>query len=241
MSDKADKMDKAKVLGTIKVVQRFLSMNKKVVGRDKIYRVLQYTSRFLVWFIPTQTSNAAELVAKLKKLEAHLSMGRKLIRLYKCLDFAVDFESALFEPNPTLRVLSAADSLSKCVRMCFDHIHWAIKVGLLPTWDEKRFGRLANVFWLTGLVAAVSKNYFLLDRAMKREARARKEQQKEVAEKARGEQHMFALAIFRDMCDIPVPLHSLDYLPKVSPGVPAFTGTVASIIGLWEAWNAEAK
>lgn len=75
MSDKA--AEAQKVLGTLKVVQQFLAMNKKVVGRDKVYRVIQYVARFMVWFIPTQTSDAADFVAKLKKLEAHISIGRK--------------------------------------------------------------------------------------------------------------------------------------------------------------------
>lgn len=100
-----------------------------------------------------------------------------VLRLYKSLEFAVDFENALCERNPILRVLSAADSGSKCFRMLFDNIHWAIKIGLLPSLDEKRFGRLANAFWLTGLFAAIGKNYVLYTSALKKEARARKDQQ----------------------------------------------------------------
>ncbi len=66
-----------RVLAGNRALAQFLAMNRKVVGRDKVYRVVQYLARFLAWLINSQAPSAQDTIAKLRKLEAHFSIGRK--------------------------------------------------------------------------------------------------------------------------------------------------------------------
>lgn len=56
------------------------------------------------------------------------------------------------------------------------------------------------------------------------------------AERHRGQQQGYVLTLIRDMCDLPIPMHALDLLPTVPSGLVGLSGTIASLIGMYEVW-----
>ena len=60
-----------------------------------------------------------------------------------------------------MRVLSVLDGLNLALRMIFDNMQWAAKVGVYDG-DEKKLGRLANYFWLLGLVMSIARGLYRL-------------------------------------------------------------------------------
>lgn len=60
--------------------ERLVTFNKKTVGRDKIYRFIQYAARFVIVSMNNAeglTERRKETLRKLQKLESSLSFGRK--------------------------------------------------------------------------------------------------------------------------------------------------------------------
>jgi peroxin-11B len=57
-------------------VQPWLKFTATTVGRDKLYRTLQYFSRFLAWYIARQ-GVTKETVARFNNLKKTLALSRK--------------------------------------------------------------------------------------------------------------------------------------------------------------------
>lgn len=57
-------------------VQPWLKFTATTVGRDKIYRAVQYFSRFLAWYLLRQGSSK-ETVARFNNLKKTLALSRK--------------------------------------------------------------------------------------------------------------------------------------------------------------------
>jgi hypothetical protein len=62
-------------------VQPWLKYTATTVGRDKIYRAVQYFSRFLAWYLLRQGATK-ETVARFNSLKKTLGLSRKCRSLY---------------------------------------------------------------------------------------------------------------------------------------------------------------
>ena len=68
-----------------------------------------------------------------------------------------------------MRALSVLDGLNLALRMVFDNMQWAVKVGVADG-DEKRLGRLANTFWLLGLLMSIARGIYRMRQLREDEA-----------------------------------------------------------------------
>ncbi len=89
------------------------------------------------------------------------SSNRAVMRLAKTIDYLLVASRAMSEKEPIVRVLSVMDGLNLALRMVFDNLQWAAKTGIYDG-DEKKLGRLANRFWLYGLVMSIIRGFYRL-------------------------------------------------------------------------------
>ena len=64
---------------------QIIALNNKTNGKDKIYRTIQYFSKF-AWYVLWKTKSNKDYIEILKKLETAMSTTRKGIIYYTILE-----------------------------------------------------------------------------------------------------------------------------------------------------------
>eukprot|EP00054_Salpingoeca_dolichothecata_P021343 m.136442 g.136442 ORF g.136442 m.136442 type:complete len:226 (-) comp23958_c0_seq12:426-1103(-) len=216
-------------------LRKLVAFNKNVTARDKTFRVVQYSSRYLGWYFKVKRSSIP-LAARFHKLEGSLSTGRKMYRLLRFLDHSFSAWAALQTKDSLLRVLMVLDDVNKALRMVFDHVLWFSKVGLYQG-AARIFGRLGSLFWLLGLIVSMLKNLLLMSTNLREEKIAKRNRQHKQLGSLQNKRKTITLNMIRDILDLPVPLFALDLLPFVPTGYVGLSGAISSVIGLHQMWT----
>eukprot|EP00051_Salpingoeca_urceolata_P013625 m.171655 g.171655 ORF g.171655 m.171655 type:complete len:406 (+) comp17845_c0_seq2:100-1317(+) len=217
------------------LAKKYVKFTMRTTGRDKIYRTLQYASRFLSHYALTKLG--AKLIAeRLKNLERGLSSGRKLMRLGKTLDYLLTTQKALLERDSLLRILSVATEVNRAGRMLFDMLMWAYQVGVLKG-DRTSIGKLGSWCWLLGIATSFGKNAYVLGQLLEDEKRLRQRREKDAAEEVRARQYAVVMDLCKDVFDCPIPMLGLKLLPASSEGLVGGSGAISSAIGLYQSWT----
>ncbi|CAH2042551.1 unnamed protein product, partial [Iphiclides podalirius] len=103
-----------------------IKVNNQSVGRDKLARLVQYTSR-LVWH-QLESRNANKYsVDRIKSLENTLSTFRKVLRLGRCVDIFYTALNSIHIEDPFLRFTLTTSKLAHALYLYADHIVWLSK------------------------------------------------------------------------------------------------------------------
>lgn len=111
-------------------ILRFLDWLKKTDGRDKLYRLVAYGSKIPIHILK-ETGGDKELIQKLSKGASAVGLSRKLMRMFRSVQFMQDFLTSLDLADNTERVLSSIKAFSLFIWMLVDHAQWMAKVILI--------------------------------------------------------------------------------------------------------------
>lgn len=135
-----------------------IKVNNQSVGRDKLARLIQYTSR-LVWH-QLEIRNANKYsIDRIKNLELTLSSFRKILRLGRCVDICYTALNSMHIEDPILRLTLTISKLANALFLYADHIVWLTKSGFLKT-DSEKWNRIANKFWLLSIIANLTRDLY---------------------------------------------------------------------------------
>ncbi|XP_022837336.1 peroxisomal membrane protein 11B [Spodoptera litura] len=135
-----------------------IKVNNQTTGRDKLARLIQYTSR-LVWH-QLEIRNANKYsVDRIKNLELTFSSFRKILRLGRCIDICYTALNSMHIEDPILRVTLTISKLAHALFLYSDHIVWLTKSGFLKT-DSEKWNRTANKFWLISIIANLARDFY---------------------------------------------------------------------------------
>lgn len=220
-----------------------LKVNNQSVGRDKLARLLQYTSRLLWHQLELRNANKYS-VDRIKNLEITFSSFRKILRLGRCIDI---FYTALNSIHIEDRFLRLTISISKIAQALFlyaDHIVWLTRSGFLRT-DSDGWNRTANKFWLLSIIANLLRDLYeilhLLD--LHKTELLKPSDLLNIKRKYdyyTGAKHVFTfvnchkdvfLDTLKNSCDLFIPLTMLGFT-KLSPSTVGVLGAVSSIAAL---------
>ncbi|CAK1584709.1 unnamed protein product [Parnassius mnemosyne] len=135
-----------------------IRVNNQSVGRDKLARLVQYTSR-LVWH-QLETRNANKYsVDRVKSLENTLSTFRKVLRLGRCIDIFYTALNNIHIEDPFLRFTVTTSKLAHALYLYADHIVWLSKSGFLKS-DSDGWSQTANRFWLLSIIANLARDFY---------------------------------------------------------------------------------
>ncbi|CAH1640368.1 unnamed protein product [Spodoptera littoralis] len=135
-----------------------IKVNNQTTGRDKLARLIQYTSR-LVWH-QLEIRNANKYsVDRIKNLELTFSSFRKILRLGRCIDICYTALNSMHIEDPILRVTLTVSKLAHALFLYSDHIVWLTKSGFLKT-DSEKWNRTANKFWLISIIANLARDFY---------------------------------------------------------------------------------
>uniref|UniRef100_A0A8D2KTF6 Peroxisomal biogenesis factor 11 beta n=2 Tax=Varanus komodoensis TaxID=61221 RepID=A0A8D2KTF6_VARKO len=111
-----------------------------------------------------------DFLARIKQLEAHLSLGRKLFRLGNSADALEAAKRAIHLSDMVLRFCITVSHLNRAMYFACDNILWAGKSGLVPHLDQEKWGQRSFRYYLFALILNLSRDAYEIRLLMEREA-----------------------------------------------------------------------
>ncbi|CAH0695974.1 unnamed protein product [Spodoptera exigua] len=220
-----------------------IKVNNQSSGRDKLARLIQYTSR-LVWH-QLEIRNANKYsVDRIKNLELTFSSFRKILRLGRCIDICYTALNSMHIEDPILRVTLTVSKLAHALFLYSDHIVWLTKSGFLKT-DSEKWNRTANKFWLISIIANLARDFYEIVHLMDLH-RASFLKPSELLNSSRNHdlngsiKYMYMLMschkdvfidTLKNSCDMFIPLTALG-VTKLSPSTVGVLGAISSLAAL---------
>ncbi|PRP83577.1 hypothetical protein PROFUN_09126 [Planoprotostelium fungivorum] len=227
-------MSSSQIVAAQDNLNRVVRFMDTTAGRDKIVRLLQYSSRFFGWWLVN--NNRLDLAKKFSSIEAHASMARKVFRLFKSIaHLQTAAKTWMQETDTVVSLTTVIQNLSLAIWLYYDHVIWAHKLGLIQR-DLAPLSRKSNTFWLIAMLCGIAKATYLIHITQQL---AHTTTKADMVESLRKRQSEFSLELVRNLLDLPIPVTSLSpRLAAVFPtGLVGLCGTLSSLIGIHQVWS----
>ncbi|KAF9131825.1 Peroxisomal membrane protein PMP27 [Mortierella sp. 14UC] len=221
-------------------VQPWLKFTATTVGRDKIYRAVQYFSRFLAWYLLRQGATK-ETVARFNNLKKTLALSRKLMRFGKPVEHLEAAANAISVKDEFLRFCAIGKQLAYAGYLSYDALIFLDGAGAYKFTNIKRYTELANKFWLAGIVFSfISGLYKTRQVQIRRQVavrglKHRGESEKTSSRTELSEQYALNKVLLQDGLDLLIPASGLGYV-DLDDGVVGLIGTATSLMGAESHW-----
>lgn len=247
------------------ILDKIVKFNAQASGRDKLFRLVQYCSKFVWWYLH-KAEVADDLVEKLKLLSSALSTCRKFLRVGKSIDFVQAALKTLHTTDNVLRWTITVSKLNQAVYLIFDHIVLAGRIGIANV-DKEKWNKLSAQFWVATLILGIVRAVYDMTLVFSRDLRAREAKawqyhktstngdgpdtnnrhirrnssgavptRLQVVLQSLSENKPLALDLIKNVSDLVLPLEALGHL-NASPGVQGLAGIISSVIGIVTTWQ----
>ncbi|CCM00894.1 uncharacterized protein FIBRA_02940 [Fibroporia radiculosa] len=222
------------------IVSQSLKVLGTNLGRDKLYRAIQYFSRFLSWYLLVKGYKIE--AARWNALKNHLALGRKLMRLGKPVEH---LQAALRASQSTGEIAEQITTICRQVGyfgyLTYDALVWAntVKFFNLKPSTAQKVGKNANRFWLAGILFSIAHGLFKAGRIANEVSKLRSGHLTDKGENVDREVKRNALRVAReatrqqftiDILDLWIPASNLG-LTNLNDGVLGIFGLVSSVSG----------
>ncbi|KAH9937542.1 peroxisomal biogenesis factor [Fomitopsis serialis] len=120
------------------------------LGRDKLYRAVQYFARFLAWYLLSRGYKIQG--ARWNALKSHLALARKLMRLGKPVEhLQAALRAAQVAAEPGEQITTICRQLGYFGYLTYDTLVWANAIKFF-NFSRKN----ANRFWLAGILFSIT-------------------------------------------------------------------------------------
>ncbi|KZT30519.1 peroxisomal biogenesis factor 11 [Neolentinus lepideus HHB14362 ss-1] len=234
-------------------VSQSIKLGSTTLGRDKLYRAVQYFSRFLAWFLLSRGHK--EQAAKWNALKSHLALGRKLMRIGKPVEHlqAVLRAVQAYSASETReQITTIGRQLAYFGYLTYDTIVWAnaVKFITLKPDTAQKINKTSNRFWLAGILLSITHGLLKAGRLANEAKKLRsKSSEKDIGTEADRELKQRTLELARsgtrqqfiiDILDVWVPAANLG-LVNLNDGILGIFGFITSVIALRQQWHVAGK
>ncbi|XP_043357842.1 peroxisomal membrane protein 11B isoform X3 [Dermochelys coriacea] len=197
---------------------------------------------------------SADFLNRIKQLEAHMSLGRKLFRLGNSADALESAKRAIHLSDVVLRFCITVSNLNRAMYFACDNILWAGKSGLLPHMDQEKWSQRSFRYYFFALILNLSRDAYEIRLLMEREACGKRPKGSETRHVLRADSSLQQLVlrlkvqlhllvhvlrsnppllvdVVKNACDIFIPLDKLG-LYKTNPGFVGLCGLTSSILSI---------
>ncbi|KAJ1963589.1 Peroxisomal membrane protein PMP27 [Dipsacomyces acuminosporus] len=246
-------VDLVSTVANSSVTNVYVKYTTTLVGRDKLCRLAQYFSRFLVYLINRKmqtsgkTAGAVEWLATLVKIQGAMGTTRKIMRSGKFIDFFQLFVRALQAKgeDEISKLLNILHKLGMFGFMAGDTIGLlGSTLGLIRLKDPAKVGRAAQRAWMLAIVSQLLSSVYQLRALALREAdlqRVRKHVEKSadvlgdrecVVEEQiiRRQKAQANRQLLVSVLDLTIPLKGLGIV-NINEGIVGLAGTITSMLG----------
>ncbi|KAM3824710.1 peroxisomal membrane protein 11B [Vipera latastei] len=224
-------------------------------AKERVFRAAQYACTLLSYVLQ---KNGAEpdFLGRIKQLEAHLSLGRKLFRLGNSADAVEAAKRAIHLSDIVLRFCITVSHLNRAMYFACDNILWAGKSGLVPHMDHEKWSQRSFRYYLFALIMNLSRDAYEIRLLMERETNAKPHKgscgngrsapgedhrSQQLAQRLKLQLCLLAqvlrdnppllLDVMKNACDIFIPLDKLG-LYKTGSGFVGLCGLTSSVLSI---------
>ncbi|KAJ5899501.1 peroxin PEX11-2 [Penicillium taxi] len=210
------------------------------IGRDKLFRTLQYFSRFYAWYL-YRTNKPQSAIEPYNAVKKQLGTTRKILRIGKFAEHLKAASVALDNKNPidpVLRYLAVGRQLGYAGYLSLDAVTVVDVIGYRKLASVKRLQDSAYRSWAVGLVCSAVAGVYTLFRLKEKEKAINRKEGEGVVEAKKIERELSAarIQLISDLCDLTVPASALG-ISSLDDGLVGIAGTVSSLIGVWSQWR----
>ncbi|KAF6216778.1 hypothetical protein GE061_001128 [Apolygus lucorum] len=136
-----------------------IRINNQTTGRDKIARLIQYSSRALWYFIQQNRISGAKSIEKIKRLENVFSTFRKILRFGRFIESFYGASKSLDCPNQLLKFTVTLSKLAFGMYLFCDHVICLEKTGLMEIHYQKWY-MMSSKYWLYALSSMILRDCY---------------------------------------------------------------------------------
>ncbi|XP_065714014.1 peroxisomal membrane protein 11B [Patagioenas fasciata] len=222
-------------------------------AKERLFRAAQYACAVAADAL-RRSGASAEALARARQLEAHLSLGRKLVRLGSWAEALEAAKRGIHQPDAVLRFCLTLGHLNRALFCACDNAVWAARAGLLPALDQDKWSQRSFRYYLFALVLNLSRDAYELRVLLEREAGAKRARGAPTGQQPRADgrcRHLglrlrlqlrlllrvlhsnppLLLDLLRNACDLFIPLDKLG-LYRTSPAFVGLCGLTSSILSI---------
>ncbi|KAJ3987548.1 peroxisomal biogenesis factor 11 [Lentinula detonsa] len=218
-------------------VSQGLKYGGTTLGRDKAYRAIQYFARFYAWFLLSRGEK--ESAARWNALKTHLATARKLLRLGKPLEhLQAALKAALASGPAGEQITTIGRQIGYFGYLSFDALVWvnAVKFYSFSPETSTKISKLANRFWLAGIVLSILNGALKNVRLAKEGRRLKRSMampEKAVGQEAAEETRLSTVLASRDATRQQLVIDLLDlWIPATALGISSMNDGVLGIFGV---------
>ncbi|XP_074785341.1 peroxisomal membrane protein 11B [Athene noctua] len=222
-------------------------------AKERLFRAAQYACALAGDTLRRNGASAAVL-ASVQQLEAHLSLGRKLLRLGSSAEALEAAKRAIHLSDMVLRFCVTLSHLNRAMYFACDNVLWAGKTGLVPRVDQEKWSQRSFRYYLFALVVNLSRDAYEIRILMEREAGGKRAKGSDSGRQLQADTGLqqlglrlqiqlrlllrvlrnnppLLLDLVKNACDLFIPLDKLG-LYKTSPGFVGLCGLTSSILSI---------
>nr|XP_056709200.1 peroxisomal membrane protein 11B [Euleptes europaea] len=224
-------------------------------AKERVFRAAQYACTLLGYTLQ-KNGASPDFLARIKQLEAHMSLGRKLFRLGNSADALEAAKRAIHLSDMVLRFCITVSHLNRAMYFACDNILWAGKSGLVPHMDQEKWSQRSFRYYLFALIMNLSRDAYEIRLLMEREGNGKCQRGggdnsrtpgedgklQQVALRLRLQLRLLAqvlrsnppllLDVVKNACDVFIPLDRLG-LYKTGPGFVGLCGLTSSVLSIF--------
>ncbi|KAH9944515.1 peroxisomal biogenesis factor [Epithele typhae] len=214
------------------------------LGRDKLYRAVQYFARFFAWFLLSRGYKIQ--AARWDALKAHLALGRKLLRVGKFMENAQAVLRAMNAPGETgERIATIGRQIGYFGYLALDQLSWAIKFYNFMPSTAAKINKRAMQFWFAGIVFSLAHGLLKAGRLSNEVKKLQSQSWTEKSAEAERDLKLHNLQVARDVLRYQFIIDILDvWIPATNIGLVNFNegvlgifGFITSMMALRQQWN----
>ncbi|XP_074837345.1 peroxisomal membrane protein 11B [Carettochelys insculpta] len=222
-------------------------------AKERVFRAAQYACTLLGYTLQ-KNGVSDDFLTRIKQLEAHLSLGRKLFRLGNSADALESAKRAIHLSDVVLRFCITVSNLNRAMYFACDNILWVGKSGLIPHMDQDKWSQRSFRYYLFALILNLSRDAYEIRLLMEREVCGKRPKGSETRHALRADSSLQQLVlrlkvklqllahvlrsnppllvdVVKNACDIFIPLDKLG-LYKTNPGFVGLCGLASSILSI---------
>jgi peroxin-11C len=243
----------------IKTLETVINLLNNSSGRDKLCRIIQYSSKFVKAFflyvaVRYKNPMLKELADKSDFIGGSMGMTRKVLRFgrpigisYNIFKLIKTYQKRGMNPdefdktkNTSYVVLKVISDASLFLYFLFDHLLYFKRIGVLKDSKLIQFADyVSNLSWLIECLADILCDcidiHLLQKRAQKEMALEPQKNYANISKEITDKTEAAIVDILRSIIDVPIAIHFMND-KFLSPGFVGILGTITSYLGLYQIW-----
>ncbi|XP_072303413.1 peroxisomal membrane protein 11B [Eucyclogobius newberryi] len=223
----------------------WVRFNAQSQAKERVFRAAQYACTLLGATV-CRSSSGGHMHLTISKLEAHMSLTRKLLRLGNSAEALEAAKRSIHLKDSVLRLCLTLSHLNRAMYFACDNLLWASKTGLLPTLDQPKWSQRSFRYYLFALIMNLVRDLYELRLLSESEARCRAtkaaaEEELHTVPCARSQLQLLLsvlhnnpsllLDLVKNSCDLFIPLDRLG-LYATGPGFVGACGLTSSLLSI---------